>query len=132
MIDRGDLSPFNGQRLTPELKPDTELQKAIAQKIALELIEILQENPEIAEILQKMTNKPLDVKTRYSSLQHFPKAILKIIGDHAGASGRKRLAESGSQVLLRFFRQEIKPANAEFIAFLNPILRVAPDKIKTC
>ena len=53
VIDRGDLSPFNGQPLTPELKPDTELQEAIAKKIALELNEILQENPEIAEILAK-------------------------------------------------------------------------------
>ena len=46
------------------------------------------------------------------------------------SSGRKRLAESGSKALLRFFSQEIKPANAEFIAFLNPILRVNPNEIK--
>ena len=132
VIDSGGVSPFNGQPLAPELKPDTKLQEVIAKKIALELNEILQENPQIAEELQKMSNKPLDVITRYSSLEYLPKELLKIIFDLAGmsVSGKKRLAESGSKALLRFFRHEIRPANAELIAFLKPILRVKPKEVK--
>lgn len=137
VIDADAISPITGQPLLPQLQPSKALQGMIIKKLASNLIKILELNLQISVETQTTS---IPVLHSYSSLETLPNEMLCNIDQHLGLNERKRLAECGNKALLRFFKQAIKPANAQLTDFfkelhqsyhkyLLPLLYARPDII---